>query len=439
MRDRIRTLVLYANGAKWQAALLETTLRGLLGFEPETVLPPRLLHHPLVRKLIGQRYEAASYINDWQEAFCQAPELDVRLCNISNLIEYSQHRRLIAEYPLVVILHSAAGDDMQILLKTADWFKRRRGRLLIFLGNEYDLMDEKIGFIQSVEADYVGTQLPMDAARWLYAECDRSQILAAPHALNPKVYTPDPNSARTIDIGFIGDFYPYFIGDIERARMIQFFQTHAAEWGLTCQVRKQRVHRAEWARFLNSCHGIVGGESGTYYLERNGKTISAVKAYLKAHPAAPFEEVFERFFKNYPNPVSGKAISSRHFEPVGTKTCQILLEGNYNGILLADEHYISVKKDLSNIDDAICRFKDEAYRQAMVDRTFEYVLDQHTYRHRVESIIKTIVASSPRTHSAALQPRVHRAAVRNALHLSTQAPATHNSARFDDQGVIWRR
>jgi spore maturation protein CgeB len=125
-------------------------------------------------------------------------------------------------------------------------------------------------------------------------------------------------------------------------------------------------------------------------LDRTGQIIEDVKKYVKGHPEVSFEEMYDLFFKNRQNPVSGKAISSRHFEPIGTKTCQILIEGDYNGILKPDEHYISVKKDLSNIGDVIQRFKDDSYRKAMVERTYEYVMDGHTYRHRVNTLLRTI-------------------------------------------------
>lgn len=390
MKDRIKTLILGANGVSWKAVLADTILRGIFNFKDDH-LPVKLRRYPLARKLLGQRYEVMSYGIDWREALCAAPELDVEVCSITNLVEYSRYRRAIAQYSLIVILHTAAGDSMSLLLKTADWFKRRRGKLVVFIGNEYDLMSQKIEFIRSVEADYVCSQLPIEAARWLYAECSHSQILAMPHALNPKRYYPDPDSKRMVDIGFIGDLYHNIIGDMERTNIIQFFQTYGTDLGITCDIRKQRLPRAEWARFLNGCKGIIGAESGTYYLDRESQIIASAKAYLKAHPAASFAEVFEHCFGGRSNYISGKAISSRHFEPIGTKTCQILIEGDYNGILVADEHYISVKKDLSNIDDAIQRFKDDDCRTAMVERTYEYVMARHTYRHRVAALIKTVV------------------------------------------------
>jgi spore maturation protein CgeB len=85
--------------------------------------------------------------------------------------------------------------------------------------------------------------------------------------------------------------------------------------------------------------------------------------------------------------VSGKAISSRHFEPIGTKTCQLLLEGNYNDILTAGEHYIPIRKDYSNLTDALGKFMDDDYRRAITERAYEYVMSNHTHNHRIAHML----------------------------------------------------
>ena len=46
---------------------------------------------------------------------------------------------------------------------------------------------------------------------------------------------------------------------------------------------------------------------------------------------------------------------------IGTKTIQILIEGNYNGYFKPDIHYIPLKKDLSNFDEAIEKFNDQNF------------------------------------------------------------------------------
>jgi hypothetical protein len=206
------------------------------------------------------------------------------------------------------------------------------------------------------------------------------------------VYQPPHHSERAIDIGFVGDLYWPFVGDRERSELVEFFRARGPSVGLTCDIRTRRLSRAEWAAFLGRCRGTVGAESGTYYLNDRGRLLAAAREYnLKQRPDASFEEIYDRFYRGHmPGAPSGKSISSRHFEPIGTKTCQLLLRGDYNDVLKANEHYIAIEKDLSNVEDAIRRFKDEAYRQRMVDDTYDYVMAEHTYDHRVRELLKAI-------------------------------------------------
>lgn len=392
VNSRLKTLVLDANGFYWKAIAADTVVQGLLGIKDYSTLPAFTRRVRILRGLTA-RYDTLSYIGDWRDALCDSPALDVRICNITNLIDYARCLLRIRRYDLVIVLHSAAGDSMTLLRTTAERFRSRRGKLVVFIGNEYDLMAEKMEFLRTAEADFVCSQLPLESARWLYQSCG-AQILPMPHALNPKAYRPGPTAGRAIDLGFRGAFYPYLIGDVERTRLIEEIQVEGPQRGLVCDIRAGTLPKAEWAAFLSRCKGTVGGESGSYYLDQHGTLIASAKAYLRAHPGASIDEIYERFFEDAGVEfVSGKCISSRHFEAIGTKTCQILLDGEYNGILQEGAHYIGVTKDLSNLDKAIERFKDEEYRQEIADRTHEYVLDQHTYAHRVETLLKMVVSS----------------------------------------------
>jgi len=381
----------------------------------------------------------AGYYNDWLEAFQNCPHFDVTARNIvppflkvSNPSKYrnpdgvklrrkpTPYQLLyqayslcytpllrflmksgvmwdfseISNYDLTVLLHSTNADSILPLVLLQRYFKSRKGKLLMFVGNEYCLMPEKIRFINEVEVDYVASQLPEDAARWLYGDCPKSKLLLVPHALNDRVYRPyQDHYLRPIDIGFIGDRYSYAIGDVERTELADYFARNGLRQKLTMDIRigrKLRIPRDAYVAFLNSTRGTIGAESGTYYLEKTDRTQKEVEAFLSRHPKVTFVEVYERFFKNYTNPVNGKAISSRHFEAVGTKTCQILLEGNYNGILKPNTHYISLNKDYSNVDQVLERFGDEDFVGRMVENTYEYFVDNHTHEHRVLNVWKEV-------------------------------------------------
>jgi hypothetical protein len=397
MNDRIRTLLLEANGTHWTAVVVDTVGQGLLTARENT--PSWIARSRTLRKLFGDRYAEASYITDWRDAFCESDALSIERCNITNLLEFRARRHDIRTFDLTIVLHSALGDRTALLNRVAHWFHDRRGKLAVFVGNEYDLMEEKISFINQSGADYVCSQLPIETARKLYEGC-RAAILPMPHALNPSVYRVLPDQPRSIDIGFVGDLYDRLIGDQERTRIVDFVAREGPKYGLRCDVRRQRMPRSDWARFLNSCHGIVGAESGTYFLQKSGEALGCAKALVKSQPGISFDAVYRKCFAAAGPTLNGKAISSRHFEPIGTKTCQLLVEGAYNGILEADRHYIAVKPDLSNIDRAVRRFNDPACRADVTAAAYGHVMDGHTYRHRVRQFVDIVATKSSQAASA---------------------------------------
>jgi Glycosyl transferases group 1 len=355
-------------------------------------VPRAVLSNPYISFWL-EDYSSMSYMGDWLDAFRSSPRLDVEACNINDLLDLPSALRRIATFDLVVVLHSAAGDNLAPLRSAAAALQRRTGALIVFYGNEFDRMPDKIGFAREVGAQFIASQLPIDSARWLYAECDSATVLAAPAALNPARFAPS-DGERPIDIGFRGALYgnPLALGDQERTELLRFFDAHAGALKLVSDIAFERVSAREWAAFLNRCRGTIGAESGTYYLERDDATRLAVLAFVSRHPNAAFEEVQRRYFAGHPRPVSGKAISSRHFEPIGTKTCQILLDGAYNGILLPDQHFIRLAHDYSNLEDAVRRFRDEGYRREMVERAHSYVLAEHTYAHRVDAVLDSALS-----------------------------------------------
>ena len=392
-RERARALVLHATSVPvgWPRVLADTVRNRTPNALNRLLQPLRRWRYP--RFYLGDEYERLSYVPDWRDAWAAAPGLSVDLCDINDLWATARARRRIPGYELVVVLHSAAGDNLSRARALEPLLQRRKAPLVIFFGNEYVRMPEKIAFTRSVEAEYIASQLPSDAAAWLYADC-RSHILHAPAALNAAVYRP-LGLPRGVDLGFRGDVYQhaYALGDVDRTRVLELFRQSAAGLGLTVDIEYQRVNRNDWNLLLNRWHGVVGAESGARFLERDDRTRSAVVAFLQDNPAATWEDVQRRFFADGAAAVSGKAISSRHFEPAGTGTCQVLVEGRYNDILRPGEHYISLRRDHSNLDEVVAAFKDTGYRRRIADQHRELVTGAHTYAHRVEAVLKAVLAA----------------------------------------------
>ncbi|HOO44709.1 MAG TPA: hypothetical protein PLM29_00665 [Deltaproteobacteria bacterium] len=384
-----------------------------------------------------------SYYDDWKHAFETHPDFSTSSININDRSNLALAKNSIRDFDLIVLLHSTNADTLQQIRPYTDVLNSRTGVLLSFVGNEVNLprisLKEKIDFLKDISAEYIGTQLPVEAGRWLYEECASSRVVELPHALNPESFRPEiPLDNRPIDIGARSTRYWSCLGDNERNDLFDFFSHHSFIPPIVVDIdTKNRLDRTGWAGFLNNCKGTISNEAGSYYLERDDATIRRIQEYVitnqkqdGSHIVRPdslpeklwnlmpqpvkallryplnavlnsfrvkyysdvyedleFPEIFERFFRNTPRcPAYSKAISSRHFDAIGTKTCQIMLKGRYNGILNADEHYIALEHDFSNIESVMQRFHDKSYRHSLVERTYEYIMDQHTYYHRITAV-----------------------------------------------------
>lgn len=343
---------------------------------------------PLLNNSILNPYKKMGYVNDWKDAFSQSKRLNIIFFDLHSGEEFN--KVIEKKYDIIFVLHSVTGDNFSDLVELEKYLCNRKGLLFLFVANEYLELDKKIEFINNIGADYIGTQFPLHIAKNFYKNI-KATIIETPHGLNENIYF-DKGKTRSIDIGFRGAKYPLFIGDSERNNFLELIKEKEKKFNLKNEIivgDQGKLSRHEWSNKLNQYSGIVGAEAGSYFLDENGASLNKSKIYCENHEGVTIEELRDNIFKNQ-NFLSGKVISSRHFEAIGTKTCQILLEGDYNQILEADQDYIMVKKDFSNIDNAIEKFLDVDFRKNIVDDAFNKVITNHTYSQRVEFILDQI-------------------------------------------------
>ncbi len=406
--------------------------------------------------------DTLSYYDDWTDAFSTASFFSVHRVSVYDQTAASILKKRIRDYDLIVLMHSIARLPQNIsrFKPFEEVMQKRKGKMLAFVGDEVNshiaFLSEKIEFLERLQPEYIGTQLPLEAGQWLYEDCRNSQVIPLPHALNPQVYKPAiPDRSRRTDIGAVSGKYPPFLGDDERERILQFFTHHPFSPPLVIDIRplfdaRSRFTRQGWCDFLGNCRATVSTEAGTYFLEKDDRTLKAIMAYLisrqerkggrvikeesrvrktwnRMPPAvrafvlgkkdliqkalralrirtegsllfedAKFADIFEKFFKDYPRPpFYSKAISSRHFEAIGTKTCQIMFPGRFNDILVADRHYLALHRDFSNIAEVMEKYRDREYRMRMVDETYQYIMDTHTFHHRMMAVSELVSAHDP--------------------------------------------
>jgi hypothetical protein len=366
--------------------------------------------------------ERLSYFADWLDALVAEPMLDVTPANLVTPLGRRRLRRVAPDADLVVVLHSAIGDSLSEISRCEAPLGRRRGPMAAFIGNEVSLpgrpLRAKVELLRRLQPDVIGTQLLVDAAATLYADVPGAKVVPMPHALNPTNFHPTaPNDERSIEVGFRGGRYPKGLGESDRDRIVDYFATTRFQPPLATDVRIDASYgRRAWAGFLNRCKATIGAESGARELRLEMPTadVEAASSWrARLWPAhrylpRPVKTALRRGANRFAPPVTGgpgtastapatadsvvtgKCISSRHFDAIGTETCQILFPGRYNDLLEADRHYLCLDRDFANIDDVLARFRDVPYRLTMVREAREWALDGETYPHRVRSLLRAL-------------------------------------------------
>jgi hypothetical protein len=206
-----------------------------------------------------------------------------------------------------------------------------------------------------------------------------------------------PFTEREIDVGYRArDLPPYFgrFGGM-KAEIGRRFLAASTRSGLQLDISldpKRSLAGDDWLRFLANCRFSLGCESGSSLLDPFGDIRQACNVYLADHPGADFSEVEAACFPDQDMRTVFSAISPRLFEAALAGTCQILVPGRYLGVLKADEHYIPLAPDCSNIDAVHAQLTDwrSARERAEACRAALLGDERLTYRGFVRDLLERI-------------------------------------------------
>lgn len=323
--------------------------------------------------------ETLSYHQGWLRHFrahpcfeCTPVDLSRRRARLRLGIEARARRR---RYEAVILLHSVFSNEPYLTGELLELVRDFPARKAYFIGNEYKLMPEKMAFADALGIDLLVSQLTSEGALRLYRDRLGCEIVGIPNTgFDTSLFeSRRPREERPIDLGYRAYDSPLYLGHAERRELAEHFRRHERRYGLVLDISldpADRFTEPEWVAFLNRCKGQLGSEAGGDYFELTDDTRSAVNAYLAEHPDALIDEVRRRFFRDYANPVPGRALSGRIVEAAGMKTVQILLEGEYGGFFEPDVHYIPLRKDFANVKEAIAKFRDEDLCRELTENAY---------------------------------------------------------------------
>jgi hypothetical protein len=299
---------------------------------------------------------------------------------------------------------------------TDEWFSDPRARAqplksfdavkIVFPQDEYLRTDVLADFINEFSVDWVFSLSPQSEWPKIYDSVDTTKVKLS-HVLAG--YLDDSTverierlahegAPRDIDLGYRTFRAAPNLGrhGFLRQQIAEVFQAEAPKHNLQTDIstRKEDTLWADaWYKFLLRCKYTISVEGGASVLDRDGSIQRRTESYLAEHPNASFEEVERACFPGLDGGLRYVAISPRHLEACATRTCQILVEGDYNDVLVPGRHYLELKRDFSNLEQVLDAVKQDHLRQEITDQAFRDIVasGNYTYRSFVEQVLREAV------------------------------------------------
>jgi hypothetical protein len=200
---------------------------------------------------------------------------------------------------------------------------------------------------------------------------------------------------KNIDVGYRARKLPYSLGRLGyyKWKMSDVFLEKNKQIGLKMDVSNDSqnvIIGKNWNEFLKSCRTILGTESGASIHDLDGEIEKNIMAYLIKNHNATYEEVESKFLMDEAIHINLAVISPRVFEAIEAGACLVMMEGDYNGIIKENIHYIPVKKDFSNINEILKKIEDKGYCQKMAQKTYEEIIMSGLYSY--SSFVKSFIS-----------------------------------------------
>ncbi len=238
---------------------------------------------------------------------------------------------------------------------------------------------------------------PASAAQWsqIYRDVDRDAIrfttvltgYVDENTLRLTAKRAARNHGRSIDVGYRAwDAWPYYgRHGLLKGEVGRVFKRRAPEYGLTPDISgeaRDALLGSAWFDFLLRCKYTVGVEGGSSIFDWDGSIAEQTRAYLHEHAGAAFEQVEAACFPGRDGGFDYFLLGPRHLEAVMTRTCQVLIEGHYGGVLEPGVHYIELKKDFGNLDEVLALMAADTVRADMVEKAYQDVVVSGRWSYR---------------------------------------------------------
>lgn len=369
--------------------------------EKKPMTEPAALSAPMsraasVRKRVLVAYSASSThaatTRDYLESLSRYMDAEVRFVHATHGAVMDFH---IAEFDAVFHSYCARlpypgylSDSYLAALKS---FK---GPKVAALQDEYERTNDLKAAIKDLGFDAVLTCMPPDLAARIYppeefpgVEFVRVLSGYVPENAAELARFAAPLRDRKIIVGYRGRDLGARYGTLgfDKAEIGRRMRAACDARGIECDISSDegsRIYGDEWWAFLGSCRATLGAESGSDLFDYDGSIERKFKELSEELGRKPTHEEFFPLVRDLETGIGMGQISPRVFEAAALKTPLILLRGRYSEVVRAEEHYIPLERDYSNIDHVLDRVANLDALEAMAERTWRHLIGSGAFAFR---------------------------------------------------------
>jgi hypothetical protein len=310
--------------------------------------------------------------------------------------------------------------------RRSDWIAELDALKIALPQDEYHHSDTLDEWLDDVGVTVIGTVLDDRHRDELYPRMSKKAVFyelltgyideSAAERIRSRLQPP---GRREIDIVYRARNLPYWLGSHGQLkhRIGEAVAEHAPAKGLRTDIstrQAQTVLGDAWLDFMASGRATIGAESGSSTLDGRGELSVHLDELLAENPELTFEEYARQMPPGWDD-YEFFAISPRHLEAVVTKTAQILVEGAYSGVLEPHRHYIPVRRDFSDLDDALEAARDHALLERVAQQAYVDIYENGRWGFRrltetVEEMLSALARPARGRGPARFRPLVETAA-----------------------------
>jgi len=354
------------------------------------------LPYKLERKTVSEHlFSFQKYLDDHEFHYCNV------LISLPNYLRLVDYDAIIFHYTFIS-MRWAPKYVWKNLLKGCRFLKKSKAFKIAIPQDEYAHSDDICELIREFNIEAIFTCAHPEDYFTLYPKEKaplKHFVTTYPGFVDEdteeKIHKLAQQQSREIDIGYRARALPYWLGRFGQYKkeIAEVFLKQQEKTSLKFDISTdpdEVFYAEDWLKFLLRCKYTIGCLGGASLHDSDGSIRHKTEEFCQRNPNASFKEAEAACFPGRDNSLSLFTLSPRHFECAMTRTCQILLEGNYHQILIPGKHFIELKKDYSNLNEVIKLIKNDDLRKKITDQAYEDLIasGKYGYKRFAQDVLK---------------------------------------------------